>query len=158
MKNKVLLLIGASVIISGCSTVKAAEKTGEKLDNVVSCETSSCLKTLRTTEVLEKDVLANGDTKYLMRIQKRQGSYFRALGYGAAAVLTLGVSEALTTPLEGSLQNENQFGVEAICNRDDFCHRLVVAQIGQPTIYVRGITTEEQAAVDAEKAKAEATN
>lgn len=154
MKTKLLILCSSAIILSACSTVKAADKTGEKLENVALCQSSSCLKTLRTAEVIEKDKLANGDTKYLIRLQKRQGSYIRALGYGAAAVFTLGLSEALTTPLEGALQNENQMAVEAVCDRNDNCHRLVIAQLNQPKVYVRGITAEEQAKVDAEKAAA----
>ena len=42
--------------------------------------------------------------------------------------------------------------VEAVCDTNDKCHRLVVAQLNKPTVYVRGITTEEQAKLDAEAA------
>ena len=121
----------------------------------MACETSACLKTLRTAEVVEKETLENGDTKYLLRIQKRQGSIVRALGYGTAAVFTLGLSEVVATPLEGAVQNDKQMAVEAVCDVDDQCHRLVIAQLNQPTVYVRGITAEEQAAVDAAAAAAE---
>ena len=121
----------------------------------MACETSACLKTLRTAEVVERTELENGDTKYLMRIQKRQGSIIRALGYGTAAVFTLGLSEVVATPLEGAIQNDKQMAVEAVCDGDDQCHRLVIAQLNQPTVYVRGITAEEQAAVDAAKAAEE---
>jgi len=143
--------MSSALVLSACSTVDAAKKTGEKVSNVVSCETSACLKTLRTAEVVDEETLANGDTKYLFRIQKRQGSIFRALGYGTAAVFTLGLSEVVTTPLEGALQDEDQLAVEAVCDSNDQCHRLVIAQLNKPTVYVRGITAEEQAAVDAQK-------
>ena len=151
-------LTASAMMFSGCSTIQAVDKTGEKLENVVNCETSACLKILRTAEVLEKDVLNNGDTSYLIRIQRQQGSYLRALGYGVAAVYTLGLSEVLATPLEGALQNENQMGVEAVCGKDDYCHRLVVSQLGQPVLYVRGITAEEQAKVDAHQQAASKKN
>jgi len=154
MKLKTIALISAMCLLPACSTVQAANKTGETVANAASCETSACLKTLRTSEIIESSKLANGDTKYLIRMQRRQGSFIRALGYGTAAVFTLGLSEALTTPLEGSLQNDKQLAVEAVCNTEDYCHRLVIAQLNQPTVYVRGITAEEQAAVDAEKAAA----
>ena len=45
--------------------------------------------------------------------------------------------------------------VEAVCDTNDQCHRLVISQLEQPTIFVRGITAEEQAAVDAATAAAE---
>lgn len=149
MKFKTIALMGSMYFLAACSTVNAANKSGENVENVVACETSACLKTLRTSEVVEKTTLANGDTEYLFRIQRRQGSYLRALGYGTAAVFTLGLSEVVTTPLEGALQNENQMAVEAVCDTNDQCHRMVIAQLNKPTVYVRGITAEEQAAVDA---------
>ena len=151
MSYKTLGLIFATAILGACSTVQAANKTGETVENAAACQSSSCLKTLRTSEVIESTKLANGDTKYLIRMQRRQGSFLRALTYGTAAVFTLGLSEALTTPLEGALQNDKQLAVEAVCNTEDYCHRLVIAQLNQPTVYVRGITPEEQAAVDAAK-------
>ena len=94
--------------------------------------------------------MEDGNTKYLFRIQKRQGSIIRALGYGTAAVFTLGLSEVVTTPLEGAVQNDKQMAVEAVCDANDYCHRLVIAQLNQPTIFVRGQTAEEQAAIDAQ--------
>ena len=155
MKLQYIAMVGSALVLSACSTVNAANKSGEELANVVNCETSSCLKTLRTAEIVGEKTLANGDTEYLFRIQKRQGSYLRSLGYGIAAVGTLGLSEVIATPLEGALQNENQMAVEAVCDTNDQCHRLVISQLEQPTIFVRGITAEEQAAVDAATAAAE---
>jgi len=155
MKLKYLILMGSAIVLTACSSANASKKTGETLDNVAACETSSCLKTLRTAEVVDKKTLANGDTQYLFRIQRRQGSYLRALGYGTAALFTLGLSEVVATPLEGALQNENQMAVEAVCDTNDQCHRLVIAQLKQPKLYVRGITAEEQAELDAQKAAAE---
>ena len=155
MNFKIILASLATMILSACSTVAAADKSGEKVNNVADCQTSACLKVLRTAEVVDEKQLENGDTQYLFRIQRRQGSYLRALAYGGAAVFTLGLSEVALTPLEGALQNENQMAVEAVCDANDECHRLVIAQLNKPTIYVRGITEEEQAAVDAEKSKSE---
>ncbi|MEM7662395.1 MAG: hypothetical protein AAF292_09095 [Pseudomonadota bacterium] len=154
MKIKLAIVACALTISAGCSTVNAAQKSGEELSNVVACDTSACLKTLRTAEVVERTELENGDTKYLMRIQKRQGSIVRSLGYGTAAIFTLGLSEVVATPLEGAIQNDKQMAIEAVCDANDYCHRLVIAQLNQPTIYVRGQTEEEQAAID-EAAEAE---
>ena len=153
MKMKNIALLGTMFLLPACSTVAAADKTGEKVDNVVACETSACLKVLRTAEVVDEKQLANGDTEYLFRIQRRQGSYLRALAYGGAAVMTLGLSEVAFTPLEGALQNENQMAVEAVCDANDQCHRMVIAQLKKPKIFVRGATPEEEAAIAAGEAE-----
>ena len=150
MKPEKIATIVAVMFLGACSTVNAAQKTGEEISNVVACETSACLKTLRTSDLVDEDLLEDGNTKYLFRIQKRQGSIIRALGYGTAAVFTLGLSEVVTTPLEGAVQNDKQMAVEAVCDANDYCHRLVIAQLNQPTIFVRGQTAEEQAAIDAQ--------
>ncbi len=44
---------------------------------------------------------------------------FRGLGYGAAAVYTLGISETLTNPIEGAVSDQNKTIVEVVYDKEN---------------------------------------
>ncbi|MEM8937199.1 MAG: hypothetical protein AAGC77_12400, partial [Pseudomonadota bacterium] len=98
-----------------------------------------CFEGLKSAESLQQVEIDETYTKYRFRYQRRQGSVWRALGYGAAGVLTLGLSEVVTTPMEGAIQNDKQFVVDAICNpKTDRCVALMLYEYEKPPRLIYG--------------------
>lgn len=148
MKLKELIAISLFIPLASCSTVAAAKKTGVKTKKAIECTTLLCIQTQQTAEKIDEKQLADGMTQYTFRMQKRQGSYLRSIGYGSLAVLSLGISELATTPLEGALQNDEQFAVIMDCDSDGNCPRMVLYEHEKPAVIVRGHTAEELAATN----------
>jgi len=149
MKFKTLIAVSLMLPLAGCSTVAAAKKTGVNTKTAAECTTLLCLQTQSTSEIIDETQLANGLTQYTFRMQKRQGSYLRSLGYGVLAVGTLGLSELATTPLEGALQNDKQFAIIADCDSNGDCPRMVLFEHEKPAVVLRGQTPDELAAAEA---------
>lgn len=149
MNIKTLIAVSLFLPLAGCSTVAAAKKTGVKVSTAAECTTKICLQTQLSSEQIDEKALGNGLTQYTFRMQKRQGSYLRSLGYGIAAVGTLGLSELATTPLEGALQNDKQFAIIADCDSDGNCGRTVLVEHDKPPVVITGHTDAELLALDA---------
>ncbi|MEO1040901.1 MAG: hypothetical protein AAFX52_01295 [Pseudomonadota bacterium] len=71
---------------------------------------------LDESELLEVKPLDDDVARYRFRFKRRQGSSARAMTYGLLAIGTAGVSEAFTTPIEGSIQDNTVFLADAICS------------------------------------------
>ncbi len=52
--------------------------------------------------------------------------FFRGLTYGAAAIYTLGISEAVTNPVEGALADKKKMVVEIIFDKNDNLESFVI--------------------------------
>ena len=139
--------------LTACASAAAAKKTGVKISNVAECSTLVCLQTQNSAEQVDEKVLASGMTQHVFRMQKRQGSYLRSIGYGIAAVGTLGLSEVVAGTVEGAIQNDKQYAVIADCDSTGDCPRLVIQEFEKEPYIVRGHTAEETALL--EKAAAE---
>lgn len=155
MNFKTTLMIAAILPLTACASAAAAKKTGVSMKKVAECQTLICLQTQNSAEKVDEKTLGNGLTQHVFRMQKRQGSYLRSIGYGVAAVGTLGLSEVIATPAEGALQNDKQFAAVADCNGGGDCSRLVLIQQGQAPFIAFGHTPEEKAAEEAAKMAAE---
>ena len=128
MNVKNLVLLCALLPLTACASAAAAKKTGVSMKAVANCSTLICFQTQASAEQVDEKKLANGLTQHIFRMQKKQGSYFRSIGYGIVAVGTLGLSEVLATPLEGAIQNDKQFAAVADCDADGNCPRLILMQ------------------------------
>jgi len=147
MKIKMTLALGAALILSGCASAKAANKTGAELKAAAGCKTLLCIQALPTAEKIDEISLDNGQTQYVYRAQRRQGSILRSVGYGLAAVGTLGLSEVVAGSPEGALQNDKQMAIVADCSEDRSCSRLVIVQQNKPDYISYGHTDEELVAI-----------
>jgi len=156
MNIKNLLMVAAIVPLASCASAAAANKTGVDIEKVAECTTQSCVYGQQTAEKVNEKKLANGLTQYAYRMQKRQGSYIRSLGYGLAAVGTLGLSEIVAGTAEGAIQNDKQFVAVIDCDANGECPRMVIQQFEKNPIIVRGHTPAEKAAEEAAAAEAEA--
>jgi outer membrane protein assembly factor BamE (lipoprotein component of BamABCDE complex) len=105
MRGKVLWVSIAMVVLSGCSISKAVHQPKAKDLSVLNVGTSRdrVLLELGQPVVNEKD--GNGiQTDYFKFIQGQHGAAKAGKGilYGALAVTTLGLSEIVTNPVEGT--------------------------------------------------------
>ncbi len=105
MRGKLLWVSVAMVVLSGCSISKAVHQPKAKDLSVLDVGTSRdhVLVELGQPVVSEKD--ANGiQTDFFKFIQGQHGAAKAGKGilYGALAVTTLGLSEIVTNPVEGT--------------------------------------------------------
>jgi hypothetical protein len=105
MRGKMLWVSVAMVVLSGCSISKAVHQPKAKDLSVLDVGTSRdhVLVELGQPVVSEKD--ANGiQTDFFKFIQGQHGAAKAGKGilYGALAVTTLGLSEIVTNPVEGT--------------------------------------------------------
>ncbi|MEP1229814.1 MAG: hypothetical protein ABJG88_03995 [Litorimonas sp.] len=154
MKFRHTLILSALLPLTACASAAAAKKTGVSIKSVEKCRTLICLQTQKSAEKVDEKQLESGLTQYVFRMQKKQGSYLRSIGYGVAAVGTLGLSEVIATPAEGALQNKKQFAAVADCDDNGTCSRLVLVEQEKEPYIVMGHTQEELTAIEAAKAAA----
>ena len=156
MKLTHILLLLALLPLTACASAAAAKKTGVDIKQVMKCETQACVYGQKTALKVDEKDLPNGMTQYAYRMQKKQGSYLRSLGYGVLAVGTLGLSEIATGTVESAIQNDKQFVALIDCDDAGDCPRMVILQFEKDPYIVRGYTPEEKAAQDAAQAAAKA--
>ncbi len=117
MRGKMLLVSIAMIVLSGCSVSKAVQQPKAKDLSVLDVGTSRdrVLVELGAPMVSEKD--ANGNqTDYFKFIQGQHGAAKAGKGllYGALAVTTLGLSEIVTNPVEGTAGAGKEMQVKVV--------------------------------------------
>lgn len=110
-----LLLLILHAGLSGCSVYQAADKRGADPLDVLRCETLTCLQAFDSAETIERQSLANGETRHFIRMLRRQGSTGRAVFHAGANLISYGLWEFVAAPAEGALQEEDFFVVHAVC-------------------------------------------
>ena len=91
------------VMLSGCSVMMAANHKGTSLKDISGCRVEGCFDGLPDTSVVNRQP-ENGGSAVTYRSLMAKGSTGRAVVYGLFDVATLGISEAVTTPVEGGAQ------------------------------------------------------
>ena len=152
--SKYILLMGLTALLTSCASARAAKKTGVSVKNVAKCTTLVCIQSLPTALKVDEKELDNGLTRYVYRIQRKQGSIFRSFGYGVLALSTLGMSEVVSGPVEGAIQDNKHMAAILDCDSTGDCSRFVIAQHKKPPYIVMGHTAEELAAIKAAEEKA----
>ena len=105
MRGRMLLISFVAIVLAGCSVSKAVHQPKAKDLSVLEAGTSRdrVLVELGQPVVTEKD--ANGNTNDFFKFIQGQSGAAKAgkgLLYGALAVTTLGLSEVVTNPVEGT--------------------------------------------------------
>ena len=105
MRGRILLVSLAMVVLAGCSVSKAVHQPKAKDLSVLDAGKSRdlVLAELGQPVVSEKDATGN-QIDYFKFIQGQNGAAKAGKGilYGALAVTTLGLSEVVTNPVEGT--------------------------------------------------------
>ncbi|MEI8054767.1 MAG: hypothetical protein WCH10_02040 [bacterium] len=108
--NRTLFSICIGLLLSGCSVYKAASNEGVSVSDVSKCKTRTCLLS-HGMEVIDRHEEKNG--KYLetyRAVARKSGAtYARAVGHGALDLMTLGLWEAVGTPVEGAMSNNRGY-------------------------------------------------
>jgi hypothetical protein len=129
MRAKLLWASVAIVVLSGCSISKAVHQPKAKDLSVLDAGTSRdrVLLELGQPLVTEKD--ANGiQTDYFKFIQGQHGAAKAGKGilYGALAVTTLGLSEIVTNPVEGTAGAGKEMQAKVIYDAQNAVHLVEV--------------------------------
>jgi hypothetical protein len=100
IKSLLLIFLSLTPLLSGCSVVMSARKSGSSIEDISSCTTRNCLLTksaVPLSHVTRKDGrLISEDFK----VQQPKGSVARAGMHGALDVATGGLWEVIGTPIE----------------------------------------------------------
>ena len=105
MRGNVLWVSIAMVVLSGCSISKAVHQPKAKDLSVLDTGTSRDLVLVELGQPVVSEKDANGiQTDYFKFLQGQHGAAKAGKGilYGALAVTTLGLSEIVTNPVEGT--------------------------------------------------------
>ncbi len=98
--------------LSGCAVYKAASNEGVAVSDILGCKTKTCFLS-QGMEAIEKNEDKSG--KYIVTYRsvarKSGANYIRAAGHGVLDVMTLGIWEAVGTPIEGSLSSNRGYVV-----------------------------------------------
>ncbi len=87
-------------VLSSCSVVMAAKKDGTNISKVQQCKTRNQFICLGG-KIINSDRMPNGDLIEVYQFKNERGSAARALMHGVLDVATLGIWEAVGTPIEG---------------------------------------------------------
>lgn len=112
-KTGLVAILSALALTSlpSCSVVMAARKSGTDVNEVQSAGTRGQVLALGAKVVSsEKDAEGNIVETYM--VQKEKGSIARAIMHGVLDVSTLGVWEAIGTPMEGLMGKTEYFTVK----------------------------------------------
>lgn len=155
---KIAVLGCVAFIIQGCASFMATSGPESKDLSVLEPGTHrySVLAELGQPVVSEKNDYGNKVDVFKFR-QGTHGSIkaAKALGYGAAAFLTFGLSELITSPVEGSLNKGAEMQLKVGYNTDDLVDEIVVLKDGR-WMPVQDLTEEDRARTEAlKKSRAE---
>ncbi len=114
----ILLLIAASFFISSCSVYMAAQKKGISPDELAQCRTRTCLLNKGAVTISQKTNKQQVLVEETFQVQKPTGSAARAVMHGVLDVSTLGIWEAVGTPVEGTLNKPDKYGVRVFYEAD----------------------------------------
>lgn len=107
-----------TTISSSCSVAMAAKKSGADISKVQSARSrSQILATGAKIIASEKD--AEGCLIETYQLQKEKGSAARAIMHGILDVSTLGLWEAVGTPIEGSMSKSEYVSFKVIYDKQE---------------------------------------
>lgn len=122
-----IVSLAAAVSLSGCAVYMAADKEGVDIDDIIACQTRTCLvargaEPLAAMKFDEPNIAA-------YRVRKATGSALRAFGHGVLDVATLGLWEIIGTPIEGALDKTHYYGLKVSFAADgETINRMQVAK------------------------------
>ncbi len=116
-----LALVALSVCTS-CSVAMAARKEGVSLDKVQTARTRGQLLACGGT-VVSSDRMPSGELVEVYQIQKERGSAARALMHGVLDISTLGLWEAVGTPIE-ACDTKEFFTVKVFYTPDETVNKI----------------------------------
>lgn len=118
-----LLLLSMTAILPSCSVAMAANKSGTNVDKIEVCRTRGNFLNI-ASEVLSTNKTPEGDIVEIYKIQQERGSAARAFMHGVLDVSTLGVWEAIGTPIEATLDKKKFYSVKVTYNEDETVKRV----------------------------------
>ena len=106
-------------VLSGCSVVMSANKSGTSISKISRCRTRDCL--LTKPDVTSLSYRVNSKGRLLnenFRVQKPKGSALRAGAHGVLDVATLGLWEVVGTPVEAVADQKKYYIIHVTYESD----------------------------------------
>lgn len=151
--TRIAVLGCVAFIIQGCSSFMATSGPASKDLSVLEPGTHryAVLAELGQPIVSEKNDYGNKVDVFKFR-QGTHGSIkaAKALGYGAAAFMTLGLSELIASPVEGSLNKGAEMQLKVGYNTDDLVNEIVVLRDGR-WMPMQDLTEKDRARTEANR-------
>lgn len=121
IEMRYLILTTILLLINSCSVYQASQNKGIAESDIKACNNKLCVLSLEELTVLSTREKAEGthSETYRARRRKHNVTYGRALAYGVADVVTLGLAEIITTPVEGYLSNEDYIVFQVDYDKND---------------------------------------
>ncbi|MES2684374.1 MAG: hypothetical protein V4650_12725 [Pseudomonadota bacterium] len=124
---RLCLLLALSLSLTGCAVSRAANKEGVDIDDVLACQTRTCL-VARGAEPLPGLKFDEANIG-AYRVRKATGSTLRAVAHGILDLTTFGLWEIIGTPLEGALNRTQYYGLKVAFAADgETISRMQVAE------------------------------
>jgi hypothetical protein len=120
-----LFIITALLILSACSVYKASDMQGATVEDITRCDKKECFLGLGS-QVLDTKNNPDGTTDVVYKVKRKNGNVGRAITYGVADVLTLGIWEAVGTPLEGYVSDNDSIVYKVTYARDGGVNKVTI--------------------------------
>jgi hypothetical protein len=108
MKHPVFVVISILPSLNACGVYMASKKEGADFDTLAACKTKTCLLA-NDAQPLTITGLPENTEPY--KVLKAHGSISRAAMHGVLDVQSLGLWEVAGTPIEGSFDKDNFYGI-----------------------------------------------
>ena len=118
MYSKFAMLVLTAIMMSSCSVYMAAKKEGASLSDVQAARTRGGIIALGA-EVISSEKNEQGNLVETYKVKKARGSAGRALMHGLLDVSTLGLWEAVGTPVEAVINEDGYFGLRVEYDAND---------------------------------------
>ena len=107
-----LLILWLFLPLLSCSVYMAAKKEGVSIDELNQCKTRSCVISKGAIPIDDKKNEYGEIVEETYQVQKPKGSAGRAAMHGVLDVFTLGIWEAVGTPIEGSVGKKEMYPIK----------------------------------------------
>jgi len=124
----IILVISLASTLSGCAVAMAAKKTGTSLKELQEVKTRSALLAKDGVTAVSSRRNDAGELVEDYAVKLKKGSALRSLVHGALDVATLGVWEAVGTPVEGALGKQKSIAIRVYYDKDDMIKSVEVLE------------------------------
>jgi len=125
--KKIICYLGATCCLllfaTSCSVAMAARNDGTTVTRVQESRTRSQL-IATGAKLVNREESYNGNFVETYQCKKKTGSAARALMHGCLDVCTLGIWEAVGTPVEACVNNEEYFTVKVTFDENEYIQKM----------------------------------
>lgn len=121
--TKAMLFLVSVGTLTSCSVIMAAKKEGTSIDKVQACRSRGQFLSYGAV-IVSSERMPSGELVETYQFQKEKGSAARALMHGALDIGTLGLWEAIGTPIEACVDEKSYFSIRVYYDENELSKKI----------------------------------